>query len=107
MLSLDPEILDRLQEAAAKTKGIFDPVFSMDESSGTLGIVCQVDSITASIAAHRGTELFERMLRSVGVGTEDVDGLVESISTYHHLNDPSNFDGGREDDLYSERGSRT
>jgi hypothetical protein len=78
MVSLDPEDLDRLQQAAALESEMLDPVFALDESKGSILGVFQVWAATAVLAAALGAWcMFTTMVRAGFDATKDT---IEMIS---------------------------
>lgn len=89
MASLDAGVLDRLQAVARKSNEVLDPVFGLDEASGSLTAAFQIEASAARYAAFRGSLRFLAMLKQAGVGAT-VDTL-EHVETDLHWDTPGDL----------------
>lgn len=80
MASLQPAILDRLQREASQQRRMTDPVFALDESKGSILVICQVLAATAVLAVALGCWMFENMLVRSGIARSKAEIELVSVS---------------------------
>lgn len=82
MVSLDPFVLDRMQDASIQEREISDPVYGLDESTGSVTAIFQVWAATAALAVALGGWLFFNVLVRSGVDmTQDTIEMISVAKT--------------------------
>ena len=78
MASLQPAFLDRLHAEA--DPGMSDPVFALDESKGSVLVICQVWAASAVLAAALGVWMFTTTLVRAGLIRSKAEIELVSVS---------------------------
>lgn len=82
MVAFHPEVLVRLQ-GAARSVGMSDPVFALDESKGSILAVFQVWAATAALALALGCWMFTTTLVKSGIDRRAADVELVVVNKTH------------------------